>query len=602
MLLRHTITSCLIPLILACAAQPSALTETETEQPSAPDTVSVAAPATGGGPQDVAPVERESGEAPPTLDASVHRRLPDDSVYPLLSAEFALRQRDFQTAMTLYMEQAAKLRDPAVSAHATHLAQFLQREDVARDAVTLWVEIEPDNPEPHDTLATLLVREGRLLEAIPHLATVARDDESNSRFPIIMNGFNDVDSSEQQAIVEALDELREELPDSISLLMTRALVAGEMDDDERALARLGDVFDVDPTQHQALILEARILLDRNDDAPFARIERVLEEHPDRDRLRLQYARLLARDDMEGARRQFEVLSTNNPRDGDLLFSLALINEELGDPEAAREYLEDLLQLRQRNSEAYFVLGRIAENADEPTQAIEHYMQVGDGKDLLAATMRIGALLLEQSQQARFSGYFATLRQSYPARSEQLYALQANLLGEARLDDAGLALLNEALRTFPDSSSLRYARSVIYERRDNIDGAVADLSHVLSLEPQNATALNALGYTLANRTDRFDEAHELIAQALALQPNEPAILDSMGWVLFKQGDYDGAIDYLTRAYAAFPDPEVAAHLGEVMWENGDREGARNIWRGALEEDPEHSVLQETLERLQVDDLL
>jgi len=592
--LRPLIASCFIPTLLACAVQP--------QPPAAAPAATLAQAAEAA---DLsAPPERPADEAdtaPPTLDDSAYRRLPDDSVYPLLAAEFALRKRDYPTAMDLYMEQAAKLRDPAVSAHATHLAQYLQREDAAREAVTLWVELEPDNPEPHNTLATLLVREGQLLEAIDHLAIVARDDESSARFPILMNGFDDLDPEEQQAMVEALDALLPDLADSMSLLMTRALVADEMGDQARALDRLGEVFALSPFQHQALLLEARMLQEQGSDTPFARIEQALEDDAGRDRLRLQYARLLAQEDMDAAREQFEILSAGNPEEGDLLFSLALINEELDNLEEARGYLQQLLTLRQRTGEAYFVLGRLAEREGDTTQAIEHYMQVGDGKDLLAASMRIGALLLAREQQARFSGYFATLRQSYPARREQLYALQANLLNEARRDDASLALLNEAINTFPDATSLRYARSVVHERRDNIDAAVTDLRSIIEREPDNATALNALGYTLANRTDRLDEAHSLISDALALQPNEPAILDSMGWVLYRQGQYDAAIDYLTRAYAGFPDPEVAAHLGEVLWMNDNPEGARNIWRGALLKEPEHPVLRETLQRLGVDDL-
>ena len=591
-------------LLLACAGQPATppASIAATDESAAADESSMAS----GAPESSAPAPDSeptatSVEPPPALPEKTLRRLPDDSVYPLLAAEFALRKRDYPTALALYSEQAEKLRDPAVSAHATHLAQYLKREDAAREAVTLWVELEPDNPEPHNTLATLLVREGRLLDAVPHLAVVARDDESNARFPILLNGFDALDPERQQALTQALDDLLPELGESLSLLMTRALIANELGDTPRALARLQDVFSVEPFQHQALLLEARMLKEQESDAPFARIQRALEDDAQRDSLRLQYARLLASDDMDAARRQFEILSVNNPEDGDLIFSLALINEELDDRLAAKAYLEQLLDLQQRSSEAYFVLGRIAESEGNTARAIEHYMQVGDGKDLLPATLRIGKLLLQDERHARFDGYFATLRQSYPGRSEQLYALQANLLNEARRDEASLALLNEAIAAFPESTSLRYSRSVVHERRDDIDAAVRDLRSILDREPANASALNALGYTLANRTDRLDEAHDLIREALALEPNEPAILDSMGWVLYKQGDYEASIQYLTRAYAGFPDPEVAAHLGEVMWMNNNIEGARNIWRGALLKDPDHPVLRDTLQRLGVDDL-
>jgi tetratricopeptide (TPR) repeat protein len=593
--LRAFTALCLLPLLLACTA---------TGPQAVPDTVADAKASGAGHDADTgAQSASDAAQAPGSPDetASGRRPLPDDSVYPLLAAEFALRQRDYATAMDLYMEQAATLRDPAVSAHAMRLAQYLRREDAAGEAARLWVELAPLEPEPHDMLATILVRQGQLLEAVPHLALVARQNESNARFPILLNGFDDLPRAQQEALDAALGELLGDLGESPSLLMTRVLMAREMEQVDEALARLDSVFAVDPWQEQALLLEARLLQEKQDPQPFARIREALDREGEHEQLRLQYARLLAQDDMAAAREQFEILSAGRPEDGDLLFSLALINEELDDPLAAKAYLQQLIDLQQRTGEAYFVLGRIAEAEGDTATAIEHYMQVGDGKDLLPATLRIGRLLLEEDRNARFSGYFATLRQSYPGRREQLYSLQANLLNEERHNAESLALLNEAIAAFPDSTSLRYARSVVHERRDDIAAAEADLRDIIRREPGNATALNALGYTLANRTDRLDEAEELIAAALQLEPNEPAILDSMGWVRYRQGDYDSALDYLTRAYAGFPDPEVAAHLGEVMWMADDREGARNIWRGALLEDPDHPVLRETLDRLGVDDL-
>ena len=124
---------------------------------------------------------------------------------------------------------------------------------------------------------------------------------------------------------------------------------------------------------------------------------------------------------------------------------------------------------------------------------------------------------------------------------------------------------------------------------------------MCIRDSNSTALNALGYTLTNRTQRHEEGYALISKALALQPDEPAILDSMGWALYRMNRLEEALDYLTRAYAAFPDPEVAAHLGEVLWVSGDTENAMLVWQGALLKDPANAVLQETLQRLQITEL-
>jgi len=140
--------------------------------------------------------------------------------------------------------------------------------------------------------------------------------------------------------------------------------------------------------------------------------------------------------------------------------------------------------------------------------------------------------------------------------------------------------------------------MLAEQRGDLELLESDLRRIIAEEPDNATAMNALGYTLANRTRRYEEAYSLISQALALQPNEAAILDSMGWVLYRMNRNEEALDYLTRAYAAFPDPEVAAHLGEVLWVTGDTDGAKQVWQGALLKDPDNVVLVETLQRLEV----
>jgi tetratricopeptide (TPR) repeat protein len=551
-------------------------------------------------PVATAPAEAEATPAPVPPAPVPERPIPAASVYPLLAAEFALRRRDYETALDLYREQAPLLRDPAVSAHTTRLAQYLQRGEAALDSARLWAAVAPADPEARDTLATLLMRAGQSPEALPHLVAVA-EARGDARFPALLQGFDDLDDEAKLDLEQSLEDLLPRFPESVSLPLTSALIAAEQGQSARAREHLDDVFALEPYQHQALLLEARLLIDEGAARPLRRLEEALAAAPDNDRLRLQYARLLARDDINAARTQFEILSTNNPRDGDVLLSLALINEELGDLVAAKAYLRDLLALGQRPDEAYFTLGRIAEEEEDFRQAIEHYMQVGDSRDFVAANARIGELLLAAGQLARFTGHFTTLRQSYPPRREQLYALQANLLNSAGMHGEALALLDQAIAELPTSTSLLYSRSVAHERTGDIDAAERDLRSILDSEPDNATALNALGYTLANRTQRYEEARALISRALALEPGEPAILDSMGWVLYRQGEFEQALDYLTRAYASFPDPEVAAHLGEVLWATGDHAGARRIWAQALEDDPEHPALRETLTRLGIDDL-
>lgn len=543
-------------------------------------------------------LKASAAEAETAVVELPERAIPENALYGLLLAEFALRRKAYDVALEQYMTLSSDLRDSGISAHTTHLSQFLRRDEEALEASTLWVELEPDSAEANQTRASLLIRKGRNLEALPHLAIAQRNGKP-AHFPALLNGFRQLDSEQRSALLTGIDELAEEFPDNTKLLLTQALARADLKQFPEALATLQRLFELEPQQIQALVLEAKILAEQEKPKPFARIARVLKENPDNTQVRLQYARLLTTSDMVAAKQQFEILSEQSPRDGDLLFSLALINRETGDQEAAAVYLEQILALGQRVDEANYYLGRIGEDAGEPAKAITHYMRVEDSNQFMPANNRIGNLLLEQGELQRSASWFAEQRERNPGRAEELYTLEADLLTSAGIPGDALVLLNEGLQAYPDSSSLRYARAMLRETQDDLTGVEQDLRAIIDADADNTTALNALGYILANRTDRLTEALQLVSRALELQPGEPAIMDSMGWVLFRTGRHEEAIDYLTRAYASFPDAEVAAHLGEVLWATGKTEAALAIWHTAALKSPQHKILRETLERLGVE---
>lgn len=528
------------------------------------------------------------------------RPFPAESVYPLLMAEFALRRHDYATALDAYQAQAQKLRDPGVARHTTHLAQFMRDEARALEAVQLWLELEPDNVEANNSAANLLARQQRPLEALPHMALVSRAG-LQANYPMLLQGFAGLSEADRARLVSGLNQLYAEFPEDPALLLTQALVHTEFQQYDLALDTLDRLLALEPAQHQGLLLEARVKLETGATDPFERIRAALDDNPEDTRLRLEYAKLLTTTDMAAARRQFEILSAQSPRDADLLLSLALINRESGEPLVASAYLKQMLELGKRTDEAHYYLGVIAEERGEIEQAISHFQQVGDGRHYMAANQRIGQLLADDQQFERYGSWFAAQREAQPGRAEQLYGLEADILGRSGYLQGSRAALNEGLAAFPESGSLRYARAMLAEQQGQLDQLEEDLRAILATDPDNATALNALGYTLANRTRRYDEAYALISRALALQPDEPAILDSMGWVLFHKGRLDESLAYLNRAYAVFPDPEVAAHLGEVLWTMGRREQALTVWRGALAQSPDHDIVMATLRRLGVEDV-
>ncbi len=558
---------------------------------------------TGDGGATVEPTERapavaEAESAPVTVQDVPERAFPDDSVYPLLVAEFALRRREYDLALDTYMEQAPALNDAGVAAHTARLAQFMRRDGEAIGATRLWVELEPDNLEARLTLANLLARTGRPGEALMHMEAIIRAG-GLANFTSLVRGFNAMEPGAQRRLLDRVAALLDEFPDNTQLRLCKVLMLEGVGRQEQALAQLQPVFESNPYQAQAVVMDAKLRLDMDRrEGAFDRMVAALEEQPENTRLRLQYARLLTKTDMREARRQFQILLEAAPEDPDLLFSMALIQREMNDLEAARENLERLLSLNVRTDEAHYYLGKTAEEQQRLDDAVMHYMEVQPGRDFGTANDRLAQLMLAAGRSAELGVYFDSLRQRYPQLTEQLYALEVEkLMGGQHLAEAS-AVVDRALIEFPDSVSLRYSRSIVAERLDNLAEAEADLRSILARDPDNSTALNALGYMLANRTERYEEAAALIARALALNPDEPAILDSWGWVMYRLGDYDEALEYLQRAYRAFPDPEVAAHLGEVLWVMGRDEAAVAIWDRALTSSPEHEILLETIRRLGV----
>ncbi|MEH6591754.1 MAG: tetratricopeptide repeat protein [Halioglobus sp.] len=539
----------------------------------------------------------EPAEEPPVAIEPIEKPIPAGSVYPLLVAEFALRRGAYDVALENYLEQSRQLEEPDVRAQATRLAQFMRRDPEALASAQLWVQADPDNIEANNVLATLLIRGGRPTEALPYLAVVTRSGEQ-AQYPMLLKGFRTMTPAQQAELVQGINQMAVEFPEDTQILITQALIHDELGQPDQALNKLERVFAEDPHQPQAVLLEAKLLLDSDAKKPFQRLEATLAEDPDNSRLRLQYARLLTRTDIEGARAQFKILHSQSPGDGDLLFSLALISRETNNPEQARNYLQQMLKLGLRTDEAHYYLGRIAEEEANLNEAVAQYKQVESGGDFMNANNRIGYILLGADEGARLHGYMSQLRNKYPDQREALYALQVDLLNRSQNTVASMALVNEALEEYPQSTALLYSRSIIAEQQDNLALMESDLRSIIAKEPDNASALNALGYSLANRTERYDEAYPLIVRALELQPDEPAILDSMGWILYRQGSYPEALEFLSRAYIKFPDPEVAAHLGEVLWVTGETDAAVDVWRGAMLKDPDHKILKETLERLGV----
>ncbi|MDQ3161097.1 MAG: tetratricopeptide repeat protein, partial [Pseudomonadota bacterium] len=244
-----------------------------------------------------------------------------------------------------------------------------------------------------------------------------------------------------------------------------------------------------------------------------------------------------------------------------------------------------------------LLGQLAEVLERNDEALAWYASVPGEPARAIARLRSANVLFDLG---RKQDAFAGLRemQSEAALQDDTRRDAYLLEAELRLKDADAAGELDAyargLAAFADDQALLYSRALMWERRDAIAKAEADFRRILVSTPDDVATLNALGYTLADRTTRYKEALALIDRARAAEPGNGAIIDSYGWVLFRLGRQPEALDQLRRAYTLQKDPDVASHLGLVLWMMGRKDEARRYFDEARKIDPDNRSLQRALQ--------
>jgi tetratricopeptide (TPR) repeat protein len=277
-------------------------------------------------------------------------------------------------------------------------------------------------------------------------------------------------------------------------------------------------------------------------------------------------------------------------------AVGLLAMQLNDLDAAETYLTQALDAGFKDDDTVRIyLGQVEEARKRYDAAAQWYLSVASGDNYLDARIRYASLLARQEKVQEARAALRALAEESELYLAQAAQAEAQILRERKDYQGAFDLLSDALNSRPNSPDLLYDRAMVAERLSRLDLMEQDLRQLIQVKPDHAHAYNALGYTLADHSIRLEEAIQLLNKALKLAPEDPFILDSMGWAQYRAGRHDLALDYLRRAYSGRPDPEIAAHLGEVLWVTGDREGARSIWEASLKTNPRNEVLIEVMSR-------
>ena len=543
--------------------------------------------------QELKPAVAEKSPDLPNIDLNA------ELLYEFLLAEVAGQRGDLRLATEAYLDLAKTTRDPRVAKRATEVALFSRLPQQALESAKLWMDLEPDAAQPRQAVVALLVSTGRLEEARPHLERLIAADEANRG-----QGFLHLNSllskqADKKAVLDLTKDLAKPYPQISEAHFAVAQAAWAAGRQDVALSEIREAAKLRPDWEFAALFQGQLLQHASSAQALEFYKGYLREYPKAKEVRLAYARFLVNDKQYVvAREEFRQLLKEFPDNAEVTLAVGLLSLQLDDYDLAETYFKQALDLKYKDENAVFqYMGQLNEERKRYDEAILWYGRVGAGEPFLSAQIRIAGVLAKQGKMDDARKHLQQVPVLNNQQRVQLIQAEAQLLRDAKSYREAFDVLSHGLEKLPNYPDLLYDRAMVAEKIDRLDMVEQDLRKLIQLKPDYAHAYNALGYTLADRTNRFEEAVKLIEKALKLSPDDPFIMDSMGWVQYRMGQHEKAVDYLKRAYDTRPDPEIAVHLGEVLWAQGKHQEAQKVWQNSLKDNPQNEALLAVIKKFE-----
>ncbi|MDR5899514.1 tetratricopeptide repeat protein [Halomonas vilamensis] len=532
----------------------------------------------------------------------ITRGLDAQGLSTLLAAELAGQRGNYQAATQGYMEASQRYPSPTLAERATFAARFSDSPVLLQAAAERWRELAPSDSAPRRVLAAITLRQGRWAESLEQRLAITRAGDNGE-----LTALAELAVADGAPLEPLLIRLREHLatpntnalPHHSDVLLATALIEASAGETQAARQRLEKAQALTPDALPLWLAKARLALETQAYADARQAaKRGLELNPGDVRFILLLAQAEIRlNNIRAAEAQTDALLESHGGSHDLRLALAQLYLEEGHSDPAKRLLQPLIGQDDIPNLAYYLLGAIAEAENEVDNALLYYRQVSEGEEFIPARVKAARMLIAQDRLLDARAFLRIERMRFDQQFNALVMLEVQMLDELGQTEEADALLSRELERTPDDNALLYQRAMRAWEAGDLAQMEADIQRILHNDPDDAMALNALGYTLAdeNLAGRLDQAQAMIERAHELDPDNPAVMDSLGWVYYRQGDLERALPWLERAYALMPDQEVAAHLAEVLHAMGRSEEAREVLTEIMTYTQEHPVIDALLER-------
>lgn len=531
---------------------------------------------------------------------SASQQLLDQSgqqVFQVLVAEMALQLGDTNLATKAYSDLSLRTRDPRVLERTVEIAGYARRFDIALEAAKLWLDVEPDSVRAQQMLTSMLIMSNRMDELAPTLIRMLEMDRAALGANLLGLNRMFARNEDRVAVFNLIEKVCRPFFGVPEAHYAVAIAASSAAMHERAQAEANRALELRPEWEMAALLQAQIAARTSTAQAVAYLQAFVERNPMARDVHLQLARALVGEKRyDEARQHFNQLLQGFPDNPDVVYPVALLALQQNDLAVAEAQFNRLLTLDiPDKSIAYYYLAQIAEEKGKLDEALGLYAKVESGDQMIQARMRSAQILAGQGKLDEARKLLSEASTGSEEQSIQFAIAEAALLRKAKQPQAAFDLLDARLENLPDNAELLYETALLAERLDQLEIMERRLRRLIELQPEHGQAYNALGYSFADRGIRLPEARELIDKALALMPNDTFILDSLGWVQYRQGDLAGALATLERAYGMRDDPEIGAHLGEVLWAIGRKDDAQKLLRAAQKKHPDNEPLADAVKK-------
>lgn len=535
--------------------------------------------------------------AAPMTNAPTITSANPEFVYKYLLGEIAGQRGDIILASQLFLDLAKQTRDARLAERAAKAAAYANQPGLALQASTLWVELDPTSIEAQQASSQLLVASGNLKQAKPHIRQLLAKPETRANGFLYLNTLlaNQKDKNE---VFEAIKEFAAPYPTLPEARLAVAQAAIIADNTAFAKSELLAADKLRPGWEVAAQLQGQILFKESPSKAISFYQDYLKQHPKANDVRMTYAKTLVNQKRHAEAKPEFVKLVNESKDSpEISAVVGLLSLESNDYSDADKYFEQALAKGFKEPEQlYIYLGRSSERQKNDAKAITWYDKIQPNSErYLEGRLSVANVIARTKSVDAAISMLDNVSELTPEQQIVIIQTQANMLGQAKRNQESFDLMDSAVKNLPNSPELIYDYAMAAERVGKLDVMETELRKVILMKPDFAAAYNALGYSFADRNIKLDEAKTLIETALKLQPNDHYMLDSLGWVHYRLGNLVLAVENLRKAYEMQADPEIAAHLGEVLWKQGLQEEAKKIWGLALKEHPANDLLVATAKK-------